>query len=131
MNAHFTILCRVGILMQVVHLELFSDCQLFCPATGQLLVSETPFKPSSATLFSYFADTGEFNFISEEYRENFGATDEDPFPLEFSEFQWFLDSFSEPNSICFKVAQCGMSGASVALTVFIGIRMNYGHDEGF
>ncbi len=115
--------------MQVIPVELYSDARFFCPSTGEMLIGDQPFKPSPATLFSFVDEIGEFEFITDELQAKFDSMREsdDEWPAE--QFQRFLASIKDKSVVCFQVTLCGMGCGPVAITIHIGVQLNYANTQ--
>jgi hypothetical protein len=114
--------------MQTVHIQINHD-HFFCPATGQNLLDDLEeFIPSSATVFCYRDDVGEFEYIDDNAKiifNNLNIDDDDSADEIFSKFE---AAYTDNNIVCFTITKFGMPGEPDSITVRIGIQMNHDKD---
>ena len=119
--------------MHHVQLDLNHD-NFYCPATGFHMLSAEHYEASSATLFVYHEDTGEFEWYSREF-EKLEATINtedvvDECEVELSNVERFLAAIKDkPNLVVFTITTSGIACGPVSSTVHICINMDYCKEE--
>ena len=114
--------------MHLVHLNL-NHWNFFCPATGEQLVGDNhPFTPSSATVFCYLDQTGNFENIANEAKHVYDNLDLDECETADEIFEQFKAAYKDENVVCFVITVSGVGYGPASDTVRIGIQMNLDKD---
>jgi hypothetical protein len=122
--------------MTLVELWLDHD-NLYCPVTGNHILSSEHFSASPATAFVFPVDGDDFECITHELKlieekvnpEGWedDLEEEDDGSLEYSSrIGRFLKAIEkEPHLLVFKITTSGMACGPVSSTVYVGIDMNF------
>jgi hypothetical protein len=116
--------------MQLLNLEL-EHLNLFCPATGEEILSPEDVNESAKSLKAYWVDEVMYEpFIKDEALEQAWKVfiekyeeEHDDLP-DSGEIEDFLVNYPEPNWVIYKITTCGMACGPVWSTVWNIIDMN-------
>lgn len=113
--------------MKSVEVDL-EDAKLFCPATGQQILSEEACKPSPATLFIYVEDENVFEFVRPELKVLADKVEETSWlDLENGRpIDSLLSAISSAAAVDFVVKLSGIACGPVSTTVHIGVDLAHG-----
>ena len=134
--------------MQIIELEL-SHCNLYCPATGEVICNEeTGMNENARSLMGYW--------VYEVYREPFIKNDkledaweklvseceeaeeradeedtelDEAFDLDTDRLVKFLKDYDAPNCIVYEITNCDFSCGPVVNTVWYVVNMNINKDD--
>jgi hypothetical protein len=108
--------------MQELQLNLVHQ-NFYCPVTGDSILSDDRYQPSSATVFTYLDEVGDFQDLAPEFEplvDELCVLDDD-----HSLFERFKKRLNDDKIVCFSITTRGMAGGMEHLRIRIGINMNY------
>lgn len=110
--------------MQTIEIAL-DDANLFCPATGQRILSEEECKPSPATLFVYVEEENVFEFVRDDLKAVAGEVEETNwFDLEEGRpIDRLLGAVDSPAAVDFVLTLTDMACGPVKTTIHVAIDM--------
>ena len=119
--------------MSLIKLDIDDSYNFYCPVTGEQILGPESFTPSSATVFTFSPEAGDFDSIEEPYKavwEEIVEQCEDDY-CSIDLWDVFCARIYEdyPSVIIFGFTSYGMACGPVSHTIYVAIDLTLGQQE--